>query len=213
MKDRVLGAPGAGGQATFPVRPRLTQENSPGRQSALSTVSPSSSRLITDSGQLRALASPPRSRPGIRRHFSSVYLYRTPAEVFDFFSNARNLEAITPPELNFHILTEGDIPMADGALIDYSLKLRGVTFKWRTRIARWDPPFGFVDEQVKGPYSIWHHTHSFTDEGDRVRMDDEVLYRLPLWPLGDVAAFWVDREVARIFEYRRRRILEIFGEE
>lgn len=198
------------GKRHFPAGPRLTQEIPAGRYAAFSPVSQPTSRLITDSGQLRALASPPRTRPGIRRHFSSVYLNRTPAEVFDFFSNARNLEAITPPELNFHILTEGDIPMGDGALIDYSLNLRGVPFRWRTRIARWDPPVGFVDEQVKGPYSIWHHTHSFTDEGDRVRMDDEVLYRLPFWPLGDVAAFWVDREVARIFEYRRRRILEIF---
>ena len=174
-------------------------------------MSQASSRYITDSRELAALAAPPPRRPGLRRHFSSVYLHRPVRELFAFFSEAKNLEVLTPPDLRFEILTEGDIAMRDGTLIDYRLRLKNIPFRWRTRITRWAPPFGFVDEQVSGPYSVWHHTHSFTDEGDRVRMDDEVIYRLPLWPLGEVAAPWVAREVERIFDYRTARILEIFG--
>lgn len=174
---------------------------------------PISRRHITDSRELAELAKPPRQKPGVRRHFTTTYFRRPLPEVFAFFSDARNLEAITPAELEFHILTEGEIPMCDGALIDYRLKLSGVPFKWRTRILRWEPPFGFVDEQVSGPYSIWHHIHSFTDEGDRVRMDDEVFYRLPLWPLGELAAPFVKRRIEGIFSYRTKKIREIFGEE
>jgi ligand-binding SRPBCC domain-containing protein len=174
---------------------------------------PISQRHITDSRALAELAKPPRQKPGVRRHFTTTYIRRPLPEIFGFFSDARNLEALTPPQLEFNILTEGDIPMRDGALIDYRLKLHGVPFTWRTRILCWDPPFGFVDDQVSGPYSIWHHIHSFTDEGDRVRMDDEVLYRLPLWPLGEVAAPFVRRRVEEIFAYRTKKIREIFGEE
>lgn len=168
-------------------------------------------RHITDSRSLAKLATPPRQKPGVRRHFATTYIRRSLPEVFSFFASAQNLEAITPPELGFNILTQGDITMRDGAIIDYKLKLHGVPVKWKTRILRWDPPFGFVDEQVSGPYSVWHHIHTFTDEGDRVRMDDEVIYRLPFWPLGAVATPWVRREIERIFAYRSRRIREIFG--
>ena len=168
-------------------------------------------RHITDSRSLAQLATPPRRKPGVRRHFSTTYIRRSLPEVFAFFSSAHNLEAITPPELQLDVLTQGDITMRDGAIIDYRLKVRGVPLKWKTRILRWDPPFGFVDDQVSGPYSIWHHIHTFTDEGDRVRMDDEVLYRVPFWPLGAVAAPWVTKEVDRIFAYRSKKIQEIFG--
>lgn len=174
---------------------------------------PISKRHITDSRALAELAKPPRQKPGVRRHFTTTYLRRPLPEVFAFFSDARNLTAITPPALEFHIVGEGDISMEDGALIDYRLKLSGVPFRWRARILLWDPPFGFVDNQVSGPYSIWHHIHTFTDEGDRVRMDDEVLYRLPVWPLGEIAAPFARRRIEEIFAYRTKRIREIFGEE
>ena len=170
-----------------------------------------SSYHITDSRRLAELAKPPRQKPGVRRHFTSCHLRRSLPEVFAFFSDAKNLAAITPPDIDFHILTP-DVAMRDGAIIEYRIGVRGLRFGWRTRILRWDPPFGFVDDQVSGPYSIWHHIHTFTDEGDRVRMDDEVLYRMPLWPLGEIASPWVKKEVERIFVYRNTRIREIFGE-
>ena len=132
-------------------------------------------------------------------------------KVFEFFSKAENLQAITPPELHFKIITPLPIVMGQGTLIDYKIKLSGVPFGWRTRITHWDPPYAFADQQLKGPYAIWFHTHTFADEGGRTRMDDEVLYKLPLWPLGEVAYPFVKGKVSEIFQYRRKAIKKLLG--
>ena len=85
----------------------------------------------------------------------------TPDEVFPFFADARNLEAITPPWLGFRVLTPAPIEMRPGALIEYRLKLRGLPLSWLTRIEEWVPGERFVDAQLAGPYALWHHTHEF----------------------------------------------------
>ncbi len=129
------------------------------------------------------------------------------AEVFPFFAAAENLERITPPELRFSIRTPGPIDVHQGTLIEYQLKLFGVPFGWRTEICAWDPPHAFTDQQLKGPYRQWIHRHTFREDGpDATIMDDEVRYRLPLEPLGDLAAPLIRLQVKRIFAYRAKAI-------
>ena len=130
-------------------------------------------------------------------------------EVFEFFAAAENLERITPPELRFSITKMPEHGIHEGAIIDYRLQLFGVPFSWRTEIAVWDPPHQFVDQQLRGPYKVWHHTHTFTDEGNGTRMDDRVRWALPLWPVGEIVRPLVATQVRRIFAYRQRAIREV----
>jgi ligand-binding SRPBCC domain-containing protein len=133
-------------------------------------------------------------------------------EVFEFFSEARNLERITPPFLGFHVLTPEPIPMHAGTIIDYKLKIRGVPARWRTLIETWNPPFEFSDTQERGPYRLWHHTHRFRAVDGGTSMVDIIRYALPFGPLGRlVHRLQVRRDVEAIFEFREQRIQELFG--
>lgn len=131
--------------------------------------------------------------------------------VFPFFADAANLQHITPQELRFEIETPLPLEMRVGAFIDYRLRLFGVPFRWRTRIAEWTPPHGFLDEQVRGPYALWRHSHRFEPHGDDTVMVDEVRYALPLTPLGEVAHPVVRRQLDRIFDFRARTVPERLG--
>ena len=124
-------------------------------------------------------------------------------EVFPFFAEARNLERITPPLLGFRVVNEGPIEMRVGALIQYRLRLHGLGIDWLTRIAEWEPGVRFVDEQLAGPYRLWHHTHTFEDRGDSTLMRDTVRYSLPAWPFGELAMPLVRRDLDQIFDFRR----------
>lgn len=133
-------------------------------------------------------------------------------DVFSFFRTPENLARITPRSLNFKILTPSPIEMKAGALIDYTIGWLGFTMRWTTMITTYDPPHRFVDEQLRGPYSFWHHTHAFVGKDGYTIMTDRVLYALPLGILGNVAhALLVRRQVENIFGYRARVIGSAFG--
>jgi len=145
---------------------------------------------------------------------SSLTINLPRKQVFDFFSNAANLERITPPELKFHIVTAQPLELKQGALIDYELKMRGIPVKWRTEIYVWNPPHSFTDRQLSGPYKQWIHRHTFTElEENKTLIDDEVKYRLPLEPIGDIAHPLVRAELDRIFAFRQKAVAEILGAE
>jgi ligand-binding SRPBCC domain-containing protein len=138
----------------------------------------------------------------------------TPDQVFPFFADAANLNVLTPDWLDFRILTPLPIAMRQGALIDYRIGLKGIPMRWRTLISRWDPPHAFVDEQVKGPYLLWHHTHEFiprSREGrDGTLCIDHVRYKHLGGPIAE--ALLVRKDLDRIFAYRQQKMQKLFGD-
>lgn len=139
-------------------------------------------------------------------------LPRPRAEVFAFFARPENLEVLTPPFLRFRILTPNPVPMAEGTLIDYQIRLFGIPMRWRTLIEAVEPQVRFVDVQVRGPYALWRHTHTFEECGEGTRIVDRVQYTLPLGAVGRLAhALWVRRTLERIFDYRREAVAGICG--
>jgi len=139
---------------------------------------------------------------------TELWLPRPRNEVFPFFAEARNLKTLTPPWLRFEVLTPAPIEMRPGALIDYRIRVHGIPLRWQTEIAEWDPPHRFVDVQLRGPYTLWHHTHTFEERHGGTLCLDGVRYR----PRGGAMIHWlfVRRDVERIFRYRQRRLKEIF---
>jgi ligand-binding SRPBCC domain-containing protein len=138
---------------------------------------------------------------------------RSRAETFAFFCDAFNLERITPPFLKFRIVTPTPIKMGEGTLIDYTLNLYGVRFRWRTLIERWQPDEKFVDTQLNGPYSLWHHTHSFEQIApNRTLMRDRVLYRVPFGIFGRLAHWlFIRRSLEAVFDYRVKITAELLS--
>jgi ligand-binding SRPBCC domain-containing protein len=134
----------------------------------------------------------------------------SPEEVFEFYADAGNLERITPAWLGFRIVTPQPIDMRAGAHIEYRLKLHGVPVNWLTRIETWEPGVRFVDVQLKGPYRLWHHTHTFEPDDGGTRVRDEVRYALPLGPLGELAhRLIVRRDLDRIFDFRHASVSKV----
>jgi ligand-binding SRPBCC domain-containing protein len=127
--------------------------------------------------------------------------------VFAFFSQARNLEALTPSWLSFEVRTPEPIAMQVGTVIEYRLRVHGIPLRWISRIEEWAPGESFIDRQLKGPYSLWHHRHAFTAVGDRTIVRDVVDYALPLGVLGELAdALVVRRDLRRIFDFRHAAV-------
>jgi len=134
-------------------------------------------------------------------------------EVFSFFSKPENLELLTPKNLGFQILTPSPISMKEGTIIDYTIKIAGVPVRWTTLITTYEPLYRFVDLQLKGPYSYWHHTHTFIETDDGTVIADEVKYSMPFGVLGRFAhALFVQHQLNTIFDARSTKIEAIFTE-
>ncbi len=131
-------------------------------------------------------------------------------EVFAFFSDAMQLESITPPWLKFSVETPQPIVMTEGLLLDYRLRLHGIPIRWRTEIDVWQPPFRFVDMQLRGPYKRWYHEHTFEERDGVTIVKDNVHYI----PRGGaiVHRLFVKPDLFKIFGYRQQRLKEIFSE-
>lgn len=143
-------------------------------------------------------------RYSLRRQLT---LKRPLDEVFPFFSDPTNLEALTPSFLKFRVLGMSTAEIQEGTEIDYSLRLRGIPVRWRSRITDWNPPFGFTDQQIQGPYRLWHHEHRFEAKGDMTVASDDITYAVLGGPL--VNRFLVRPDLDRIFDYRTQRMAEL----
>ncbi len=139
---------------------------------------------------------------------NDLWLPRPLDEIFDFFSDAANLEALTPPWLHFRIRTPKPIAMHRGTLIDYSIRVHGLPISWQSEISVWDPPHRFVDVQRRGPYRRWEHMHGFAAIEGGTRVTDEVDFDVPF---GFIAGAFVRRDVEKIFAFRRAVLLKRFG--
>jgi ligand-binding SRPBCC domain-containing protein len=139
---------------------------------------------------------------------SEIWIPRARTEVFEFFARAENLQALTPPWLQFSILSPGPIAMKSGTRIRYRLRLHGIPLRWESEITAWEPLRRFVDEQRSGPYRRWIHEHQFLDEQGGTTVRDIVQYSVAGGLL--VHRLFVAPDLDRIFEFRRQKIAEIF---
>lgn len=147
-----------------------------------------------------------------RERTSEQWLPLPLEQVFPFFSDAHNLERITPEFLSFQVRGVNTDEMRDGTVIDYRLRLHGIPLRWRSVIEGWSPDRRFVDRQMRGPYAQWIHTHEFEPHAGGTVVRDKIRYALPLSPLSDlVASRIVERDLDQIFDFRRRKLAELFG--
>ena len=149
-------------------------------------------------------------RIGVQRLDSETVVPVDLEHAFAFFSDARNLERMTPPWLNFQITTPAPVVMTEGTLIDYRISLYGVPIPWRTRIDVWEPGVRFVDRQIAGPYLWWRHEHLF----ERVDGGTRVIDRVDYVPRAAALSLWlVRRDVGRIFAFRQRVLAQLLAGE
>lgn len=144
----------------------------------------------------------------VHEYQSEIWLPRPLDEVFEFFSDAANLERLTPPWVQFRILTPLPIAMKAGSLIDYQIRIYGFPLRWQTEITEWEPGRRFVDVQRRGPYRMWVHEHRFEQRNDGTLMHDLVRYGVPGGEI--IHRLFVCRDVERIFAFRREKMLELF---
>lgn len=136
-------------------------------------------------------------------------------EVWAFFADPANLDALTPPEMRFEMRSPAPAPVTSGQRLRYRIRLLpGVRVGWLSEITELEPGRRFVDVQRAGPYRSWRHEHRFEERSDGVLVVDEVDYALPFGPLGElVHRLDVRRRLERIFDFRQRAMAARFSRE
>ena len=144
-------------------------------------------------------------------HFCQ-FIHQPIEQVFSFFSRSENLEQITPQYLNFKIETFSPIKMKWGQKINYTITLKGIPIRWSSLISLYDPPNSFVDEQIRGPFSLWHHTHTFREKNGGTVIGDYVRYAIPMGIIGRIANnIFVEKDLRYIFQHRQTMISKLFS--
>lgn len=135
-------------------------------------------------------------------------------KAWEFLSNPKNLKTITPEYMGFHIISGADRKMYAGQLIQYIVTpVLGIKAKWVSEITQVVDKEYFIDEQRFGPYAFWHHKHFIREVEGGVEMEDIIDYKVPLGLLGQlVHPFLVKPKLEEIFEYRRTKLIKLFGE-
>ncbi|MEP7322471.1 MAG: SRPBCC family protein [Saprospiraceae bacterium] len=139
----------------------------------------------------------------------SIWLPINLDQAWNFFSRPENLKLITPPDMQFKLLSELlNTEMYEGMFIHYSVKpILGIEVNWATEITHIKPLQYFVDEQRSGPYKIWHHEHHFKLKGNGVQMDDLLHYALPFGFIGQmVNEAFISDKIDSIFAYRKQEL-------
>ena len=148
---------------------------------------------------------------GLKKFQTEMFVDKPIDKVFEFFADPSNLEELTPPWLNFNIVSPEPLGIGLGAIIDYKLRVHRVPISWQSEITKWDPPSLFVDLQNKGPYRHWEHTHEFRQSGERTLVRDTVSYKVPGGSIVD--RLLIRRDLKRIFGYRRFKLNELLNAE
>lgn len=140
-----------------------------------------------------------------------LWFARSRADVFAFFADPANLPRVTPAALRLRLLTP-IVALAPGAVLDCEIRWLGLPLHWRTFIREFDPPYRFVDVQVRGPWARWEHRHRFLEDNGGTLMEDRVTYRPPLGVLGGgVHRVLLRRQLERAWEHRQRRLSELLA--
>lgn len=150
----------------------------------------------------------------MRKLIKETLFKRPISEVFGFFSNAENLNLLTPQNFHFRILTPQPLKIQKGSIIDYKISLKGIPVKWRTEITEWEPPYRFVDVQLKGPYKVWVHEHTFAEKDGGTLVTDKVSYLSKGWILEPVLQkLFINKNLEEIFDYREKKLKLIFKDD
>ena len=135
-------------------------------------------------------------------------------KAWEFLSNPKNLAIITPDYMSFEIISKIDRPLYTGQIIQYIVTpLLGIKTKWVSEITHIEEKKYFVDEQMYGPYTLWHHKHFVKEIEGGVELEDIIDYKVPLGILGQlVHPFLVKPKLEEIFNYRQEKLVALFGE-